>query len=274
MRHKEFNDYSPRHLERLKEILADIYCQFGKSSENFYLVGGLVPDLLVRNKLPYLKEYLGTLDIDLAVRFAMDDKGEWEDFYKNLRALGFEKQKSSNGTDIISHSFIKYESGYKPIVLDLLIDDRFPPKADRLIEIAPDVEAVKFKGVYLVFDDFLVRDIKTIEQKPIAIKVPNIIPFLTLKAFAYIDEENRLAKDAFDIWYTVVNFEQGPESVRGELLKYEQNRDVQDAFDAIRRLFGSVTSSGSKDVSDILVVRYGLGRSLANREVVSPIERL
>ena len=272
MRYKGFDEYSPGHLGKLKKVLADIYLRFGKSSENFYLVGGLVPDLLVRNKLPYLKEYLGTLDIDLAIKLAVNDRGKFKDFYKNLRAIGFEKQKTSDGMDIMSHSFIKYESGYKPIVLDLLIDDRFQPKADKLMEIAPNVEAVKFKGIYLVFDDFLVRNIKMAEQKLVEIKIPNIIPFLTLKAFAYMDEQNRLAKDAFDIWYTLVNFKEGPKSVREELLKYKENPDVKDAFEAIGRLFGSVTSTGAKDVSDILVVRYGLQRNLANREVTSPIK--
>ena len=67
-------------------------------------------------------------------------------------------------------------------------------------------------------------------------------------------------------------FKEGPKSVREELLKYKENPDVRDAFEAIGRLFGSVTSTGAKDVSDILVVRYGLQRNLANREVTSPIK--
>ncbi len=92
MRYKEFDDYSSRHLEKLKKILADIYLRFGKLSENFYLVGGLVPDLLVRNKLPYLKEYLGTLDIDMAIKLAVNERGKFKDFYKHLQAIGFEKQ--------------------------------------------------------------------------------------------------------------------------------------------------------------------------------------
>ena len=58
-----FDEYSPAHLERLKHILADIYEGLGRLSDNVYLVGGLVSDLLVRNKLAYLKEYLGTLDM-------------------------------------------------------------------------------------------------------------------------------------------------------------------------------------------------------------------
>ncbi len=101
MRHKELDDYSPGHLRKLKKILSDIYLRFGKLSENFYLVGGLVPDLLVRNKLPYLKEYLGTLDIDLAIKLAVNEREKFKDFYKNLRAIGFEKQKTSDGMDII-----------------------------------------------------------------------------------------------------------------------------------------------------------------------------
>lgn len=274
MRDKDFDDYSGAHLARLKRALADIYSGFGKEAENFYLVGGLVPDLLVSNKLAYLKEYLGTLDIDIAVKLVVGGHDVCRDFYGILRSLGFEKQKTSDGRDVMSHSFLKYESGYKPIVLDLLTDDRLKPKSDKLAEIAPNIDAVKFRGVYLVFDDFITRDIKADKKKIVKIKIPNIIPFLTLKAFAYMDEGNRIAKDAFDIWYTIVNFKDGPDSVRGELAKYKKNKDVSDAFEALHRLFADESSFGVRDVSHILTVRYGLEMAFANKEVIYPIKRL
>lgn len=274
MREKAFEDYSPEHLDRLKYILADIYAAFGKISGDLYLVGGLVPDLLVKNKLPYLREYLGTLDIDLALKFAASQSGKYKDFYKILRFLGFEKQKTTDGMDVISHSFIKYEGGYKPVVIDLITDDKLEPASDKIKEISPDVEAVKFRGVYLVFDDFVIRDLKRERKKTFQVKISNIIPFLTLKAFAYSNEENRVSKDAYDIWYTIVNFKDGPVSVREELSKYKSNKDVKDAFKAIRGYFDSEASTGTKDVANILVKRYGLKRVFANREIVFPIRML
>jgi len=274
MRKKALEDYSPEHLGRLKHMLAGIYAAFGSISEDLYLVGGLVPDLLVKNKLPYLKGYLGTLDIDLAIKFAVSQKRKYKNFYKILRSMGFEKQKTADGMDVMNHSFIKYESGYKPVVIDLITDDNFEPASDKLKEIAPDVDAVKFRGVYLVFNDFIVRDIGQVQKKTIQVKIPNIIPFLTLKAFAYSDQENKAAKDAYDIWYTIVNFKNGPFSVREELAIYRDNKDVRDAFQAIYRHFDSEVSEGTKDVSDILVKRYGLERVFANKEIVFPIKNL
>jgi len=275
MRNKAFEYYSPIHLGKLRRVLADIYTAFGDVSENLYLVGGLVPDLLVKNKLSYLREYLGTLDIDLAIKFAVSEKGKYRNLYNILRSMGFEKQKTDDGMDVMNHSFIKYESGYKPIVLDLITDDKFKPAADKLKEIAPNVEAVKFRGVYLVFKDFITVDLGMAgTKKSVRIKIPNIIPFLTLKAFAYSDEENRAAKDAYDIWYTIVNFKDGPVSVREEILKYKGNKDVADALKVIRRDFDNETSSGTKDVVNILAVRYGLDRALAVKEVMYPIRSL
>lgn len=132
MRSKELEYYSPIHLSKLRRVLADIYTAFGDVSENLYLVGGLVPDILVKNKLSYLKEYLGTMDIDLAVKFAVCEKGKYKSLYNILRSVGFEKQKTDDGLDVMNHSFIKYESGYKPIVLDLITDNKFAPAADKL----------------------------------------------------------------------------------------------------------------------------------------------
>ncbi|MBU4376769.1 MAG: hypothetical protein KKD29_04745 [Candidatus Omnitrophica bacterium] len=274
MRNKTFDDYSPAHLVRLRRVLAGIYIAFGHVSKNFYLVGGLVPDLLVTNKLPYLKEYLGTLDIDIAIKFAVAERGKYKDFYKIMRSMGFEKQKTGDGLDFMSHSFIKFEGGYKPIVIDLITDNRFKPAADKLKEIAPDVEAVKFRGVYLVFNDFIERDIGSSRKRAIKIKIPNVIPFLTLKAFAYSDEENSAAKDAYDIWYTIVNFKNGPVSVKEELTKYKGNKDVGDAFKAIHRYFDGEDSAGTKDVVNILTNRYGLNRTFAVREVIYSISQL
>lgn len=274
MRNKAFDDYSPEHLGKLRHILADIYETFGDISENLYLVGGLVPDLLVSNKLPYLKEYLGTLDIDLAIKFAVSQRGKYKDFYKIIRSMGFKKQKTSDGSDTMNHSFIRYEGSYQPIVIDLITGDKFEPMADKLKEIAPNVDAVKFRGVYLVFDDFIIRKLMQEQKKAIRIKIPNIIPFLTLKAFAYSDEENRAAKDAYDIWYTIVNFKNGPASVGEELLHYRGNKDVKDGFKAIYRYFNDESSIGTKDVANILVQRYGLERAFANKEIIVPIKKL
>ena len=275
MRGKAFEYYSPIHLGKLKKILADIYTAFGGVSKNLYLVGGLVPDLLVKNKLSYLREYLGTLDIDLAIKFAVSEKGKYKNLYNILRSMGFEKQKTADGMDVMNHSFIKYESRYKPIVLDLITDDKFKPASDKLKEIAPNVDAVKFRGVYLVFNDFVAVDLGMAgAKKSVRIKLPNIIPFLTLKAFAYSDEKNRAAKDAYDIWYTIVNFKEGPVSVKEELLKYKGNKDVLDAFKAIYRCFNNESSLGTKDVADILTKRYGLERVFANQEIIAPMKNL
>ena len=160
-------------------------------------------------------------------------------------------------------------------MLDLITDDKLEPAADKLKEIASNVDAVKFRGVYLVFDDFIDVVIGAARTKEsVQIKIPNIIPFLTLKAFAYLDKDNRAAKDAYDIWYTIVNFKDGPNSVKKELLKYEDNKDIRDAFSAIYRYFNNESSSGTKDVANILVKRYGLKRVFANKEIIAPIKIL
>ncbi len=137
------------------------------------------------------------------------------------------------------------------------------------------MDAVKFRGVYLVFEDFITVDLGAAGAKgPVRVKIPGIVPFLTLKAFAYSDEDNRAAKDAYDLWYTIVNFKDGPASVKEELARYKGNRDVADAFKAIDRHFHDESSSGTKDVADILVKRYGLERVFANREIIAPVKIL
>lgn len=274
MRKKDIGGYSSSHLARLKDVLTELSTGFGGLWKNFYLVGGLVPDLLVTNKLPYLKEHLGTLDIDLAVEFAVDKRSDFAGCYKEIQALGFVKQKTADGTEAMSHTFIRHKGGYESIELDLIVDDSFDPKADKLVEIARDVEAVKFRGVYLVFEDFIRRYLKGKNGANIEIKISSIIPFLTLKSFAYLDAENRLAKDVFDIWYTVVNFEDGPDSVKRELLRYKGNRDVEDAFDGIKPLLSSESAPGVKNIVEILINHYGLERARANKEVIYPFRKL
>lgn len=274
MRQKILNDYLPASMGPLKFLLADIYSGLENASNKFYLVGGLVPVFLVNNKLTYLKEYLGTLDIDLAVELAVKPNLGFKDLYAKLCSLGFEKQKTDDGADLMAHSFIKHVSSQSSVVLDLIIDDRFEPKADKLKEISRNVEAVKFRGVYLVFADYLVKEIRNKAGITIKIRIPNIIPFLTLKLFVYSDPQNGSAKDAFDIWYTIVNFDNGPDAVSEELLKYRDNLDVKDAFIAIKNLFKRESSKGVRDVTRILTTRYGLSMPLANREVTAPFNRL
>lgn len=129
MRRKIFKDYLSVSTGSLKILLADIYLSLGGVSKNLYLVGGLVPEFLVTNKLSYLREYLGTLDIDLAVKlWPLEGNSQFEDFYDRLRRLGFEKQKTDDGLDVMSHSFVRHERGNREVVLDLIVDDKFEPK--------------------------------------------------------------------------------------------------------------------------------------------------
>lgn len=88
MRNKAFEYYSPIHLGKLRRVLADIYTAFGDVSENLYLVGGLVPDLLVENKLSYLREYLDVMDAFKAI-------------YKHF------SDESSSGTKDVANILIK-----------------------------------------------------------------------------------------------------------------------------------------------------------------------
>ena len=159
----------------------------------------------------------------------------------------------------------------KIIYLDLIVDDKFEPQADKLKEISPNVEAVKFRGVSLVFADYLRCEIKGSRREITTIKIANVVPFITLKSFAYLDPDNGSAKDAFDIWYTIVNYEEGPDSVNKELSRYRDNPDVKNALKATKEFFSDESSQGTKDVVDILVRRYGLDRPRANREVISPL---
>jgi hypothetical protein len=271
MRRKKFEDYLPAGMEPLKILLADIYLSLKDVSRNLYLVGGLVPEFLVTNKLSYLREYLGTLDIDLAIELAASGNSRFKNLYDRLRGLGFEKQKTDDGLDFMNHSFVKHEYGNREVILDLIVDDKFEPKVDKLKEISPNVEAAKMRGVYLVFTDYIRRDIKGSSGEMATIKIANLIPFITLKSFVYMDPDNGSAKDAFDIWYTIVNYEEGPDSVNREASRYRDNPNVRDALKAIKEFFNDETSRGTKDVVDILVRRYGLDRSRANREVVTPL---
>ncbi|MFA6383926.1 MAG: nucleotidyl transferase AbiEii/AbiGii toxin family protein [Candidatus Omnitrophota bacterium] len=272
MSEKPIDEYSCRAITILKDELFELYQGLGEFSDSLFLVGGLACDLLVKNKLPYLSEYLGTLDIDLAVRFVGSVSSAPESLYRMLRGLEFERNMLSDGSDLMNHSFIKSD-GQTRIELDLIADARIPPVKDKLVEISPRVDAAKFKGVYLVFEDYLVRVIRKADRQ-IGIKIPNIVPFITLKAFAYADEQRHDPKDAYDLWYSVANYGEGPESVIKELLRYRGNEDVKEARRIIKGIFAAETSSGTSDVCRILTRRYNLGRARALNEVLMLFRRL
>jgi len=270
MRKKSIDDYSSRSLDILKDELFTLFHGLGTFTDNLFLIGGLACDLLVKNKLPYLTEYLGTTDIDLAVRFVGKISPAPESLYKTLGELHFERNKSEDGSVLMSHCYIKSGGGSR-IEVDLITDDRIPPVSDKLVEIAPRVEAVKFRGVYLVFEDYFVREIQRGDEV-VGIKIPNICPFITLKAFAFNDGHD--SKDAYDIWYVVSNFGEGPKSVLMELKKYSDNKEVKDALKIIEEMFADATSPGTGAVCDILTRRYNLERARAENEVIMPFKQI
>jgi hypothetical protein len=162
--------------------------------------------------------HIGTTDVDIVLDLeVLADVDAYQRLEENLRRMGFERGKNDEG-HLQHHRWLKPIREGVTIVLDLLCD--VPREhGSRLVKLpagARGLSALRIPGAHLVFADYTEVSItaELLDEKGIAtevVRVAGIAPFVMLKAIAY--EERAEEKDAYDLVYTISNYDGGPEAV-------------------------------------------------------------
>jgi hypothetical protein len=177
------------------------------------LVGGLVPMYLVPMTGYRQPMHVGSTDVDVALRLAVEDadEGAYSTLAKNLKRIGFSRVNGSSW-----RWFVAVDG--EPIVLEFLGDSaEVSPGTPFRASVTPPAGAggvglLCVRGVELAFADAVTvtRDVKLPggALSTVEFRVTNIAPYVALKADAYLDRGK--AKDAYDLIYVLRWWPEGP----------------------------------------------------------------
>ena len=178
--------------------------KLGDMIDDFVIVGGLVPSLLVdQETLPWdLEHHPGTLDLDMGLSLAVLKEDRYRELGLRLKDAGFEPHFNRAG----NRTSQRWRTNLKP---STTIDFLIPPSLNidqggNLRHIEPGFAAVITPGLHIAFEDrrrvMLSGQTLLGERAARHVWVCGPAAFTVLKALAF---QNRGAnKDAYDLVYT------------------------------------------------------------------------
>ncbi|KNZ33256.1 MAG: hypothetical protein AD742_06495 [Methylibium sp. NZG] len=211
MEPRSANDYDDVGAQAVLSVLLEIGQVLGAYRDRFVVIGGSVPWLLFPHAEP---AHVGTLDIDLSLDAQALGDGDYKNLVEALDAAGYQRA----GADMKwfqLHRTVELD-GHDPVavIVDLLM-----PREARIRRNKPPLLAnfavQKADGASVAMQFFVHHRLDGTmpdgRRNTVELRVASIPALLVMKGYALVGRDKR--KDAYDIYFSVREFEGGPEAL-------------------------------------------------------------
>ena len=238
--------YSDSQVALVRATCLYVATKLGDLMDELVIIGGLVPSLIVdqSNLAEGVERHVGTLDLDIGLSIAVLNEQHYRTVAERLRAANFEPDENEKGNRTNQRWKIE---GVGKVTVDFLIpptrDDDKPGGVRNLEE---DFAAVIAPGLHLAFRDNLTITLtgETIfgEKATREVRVCGPGAYIVLKALAFDNRGEN--KDAYDLYYVVRNYADGPVDVAKRVIALGEDAKRAEAIAIVRRDFLEVKSVG------------------------------
>ncbi len=242
----------------------------GEFRDSIILVGGSVPPLLYP---AIAKDYIGTLDIDLALNHLTIDEAKYQTIRNALLKRGYKE----GGQPFIFFREVHMEDG-NPVTVEVnFLSGEYggTGKSHRTQKIQ-DVRARKARGCDLAFENFISvemeADLPGGGKDRVTFKISAVVPFIIMKGMALADRLKE--KDAWDIYYCLTRHPGGIEQLIKEFELHFDNRLVKEGLMKISEKFASHEHIGPKHVADFEGITDHDEREIVQRDVFERVDYL
>jgi hypothetical protein len=250
--------YSPRQVARVRATALYLATKLGDLMPELVIIGGLVPALLIdQQNLPAnVTAYVGTMDLDLGLAFALVKEDRYQDVIRRLRNAGFEPDRNVEGKPTRQ----RWRISDPPVTVDFLIEPQDQgTKPGSIFSLTAEWGAIVAPGLHLAFQNNTTVTLtgQTIAGENVSggrkVRVCGAGAFAVLKALAFhIRGEN---KDAYDLFYLLRNYGTGVVDVAAELRPLLGDTCAQNAMTYLRDDFRDVNSLGPRRAAAFLFGR-------------------
>ncbi len=265
--------YSPGIAEQCERLLGTVLRGMGPWQESVYLIGGLVPRYLVKQRPPHVPLHAGTGDVDIVVDLQiLAEVDAYRTLEENLKKLDFERGENHTGTRV--NYRWRRKVGDALLELEFLGDD--PAQGARLLELPSkggNITALNIPHSSIVFDfhEQVTVTIELLDDKgvcDVTIRHADIVCHTALKSLAF--DGRAEPKDAHDLVYCI---EHGDGGINEAARKFagclaSRHREVLgQALDAMTNHFmTSGTSEGYVRDGSVAVANFEVGLAPGDRE--------
>lgn len=250
------SDYTPEQVEWSRRTLLHVALVLGDFREDVVLVGGLVPMLLVDQVIAAGRgdPHVGSVDVDLALSFAVVDEERYDTLVERLSRHGFAPDTNPEGNPTKQRwVFVEDE---RAMAVDFLIDEGQSLAGDwgRIMHLTGDLGAIRALGAQLAFEDALWCELGGVtlhgDRVTRSFQVCGPAAFVVLKAIAY---RNRGApKDAYDLGYVLRHYGASVEDVVARFVPLQGHPAAQEALAILREDFADEQALGPRTASRFL----------------------
>lgn len=244
--------YPPEKVQLVHSACLHLATVLGDYMDDLVVVGGLVPSLLIQqaNQGEAIPKHVGTMDLDLGMALALLQEKRYSELATRLRQSGFMPDRNEKGNET-SHRW-----RLKDVTVDFLMPiTKENEKPGRLKHLEKEFAAITMEGVELAFQDrekisFEGPTFNDGERTEREVWVCGPGAFVVLKALALsMRAEN---KDAYDLFYVLRNYENGPEDVAKRFGPIMDNPNAIRALRMMERDFGGVEQTGPRRLVEFL----------------------
>ena len=265
--------YAGEEVTQVRALCLYVATKLGDLMNDLVVVGGLVPSLLIDqdNLGEGGDAHVGTMDLDVGLTVALLEEGRYRALTERLRRAGFEQDKNPKGNPTCQRWKV---DRIEKVTIDFLIQPTLPDdKGGGLRDIEHDFAALIAPGLNLAFED---RQSVTLSGQTImgedasrAVWVCGPGAYVVLKALAFdLRGEN---KDAYDLFYLLRNYGNGPWDVSEALRPLLGDETASQAVDVLKRDFMDHNGVGPRRVAEFLV---GGPEDVIQADVVGVFTRL
>lgn len=233
-------DYGRREVEASKSVLVELVHILGEFKDSIVVVGGSVPPLLYHGNAD---NYVGTLDVDLALDHSSIDMDTHQTILKALVKRGYREDKKQ---PFIFYRDVPVEGGKSITVqVDLLSGEYGGMGKTHRTQKIQDIKARKARGSDLAFKSN--KEVEIEAELPeggiskVRVKISAIVPFLVMKGMAL----GRLKeKDSYDIYFCLTYHPGGLDALVAEFKPFMDNKLAVEGLHKIAEQFASPNHTG------------------------------
>lgn len=238
-------DYTAEAVEAARSVLIELVHLLGEYKDDIVLIGGWIPEVL----LPHMSgSHVGSMDVDIA----LNHRKISEEGYKMIQDLLQSRGYRQGEQPFIFFRTVKMGDIDFNVEVDLMAGEYEGTSKTHRHQKVQGIHARKVRGCDLAFE--MSKEIKIEGMLPggahdaVTVRVASIVPFFVMKGMAM--ETRMKEKDAWDIYYCLLNYPGGIDALAEEFKPHLHHRLVKEGLRKIAGKFSSGKAFGPKSVAD------------------------
>src|SRR5260370_13791363 len=265
-----FRDYSADQVAAARSVLLELVHLLGEYRDDIVVVGGWVPQLILPQGTTL---HVGSIDVDLALN------------HRHLREAGYatsqallarHEYEQDSRQPFIYHRTVVVNGNAIKVEVDFLAGEYEGTGRKHRTQPVHEGRARKARGCDLAFDLYVETDIEGElpegGRDQARIRVSSAVAFLVMKGMALHDRLKE--KDAWDIYFTLINYPDGLDALAQEIRPHLKHQLVQEGLRKIAEKFASPDHMGPKFVADFEDIQDLHERAIRMRDAYERVSHL